>query len=101
MFRPMIYVIIKHLLWSITQVIKLNCNNMDSCYATGVCCYGRLLLCTVSVNIQYNIIMKRITNSYDLKFKYCDVFRVCDPFMTPVYCVWVLLTPTCHVSGFP
>jgi hypothetical protein len=36
---------------------------------------------------------------------YCDVFRVCIPFrhvlLTPVWCVWVLLTPTCHVFGFP
>jgi hypothetical protein len=46
---------------------------MDPCYATGVCCSGQLLICTVSVNIYCNVIMKRITNSYDLKFKYIKI----------------------------
>jgi hypothetical protein len=26
---------------------------------------------------------------------------LCHVFLTPVQCIWVLLTPTCHVSWFP
>jgi hypothetical protein len=42
---------------------------MDPYYAAGVCC-GRILICILTVNLHYNVIMKLITSSYNLKFKY-------------------------------
>jgi hypothetical protein len=67
MSRHIILVIIRHLLGSVTQVIKANFPNMDPYYATGVCCCGRILICRVTVNLHYNAIMKLITNIYNLK----------------------------------
>jgi hypothetical protein len=70
MFRPMIWVIIRHLLWStrITQIINVNCSNVDPYCATGVCCCGWILICKVAVKLHHNVIMKLITSSYNSEF---------------------------------
>jgi hypothetical protein len=43
---------------------------VDQYCATGVCCCGWIVICRVAVNLHYNVIIRLITNSYNLKFKY-------------------------------
>jgi hypothetical protein len=43
---------------------------MDPYYATGVCCCRRIIICRVTVNLHYSVL---ITNGYNLKFKYKNI----------------------------
>jgi hypothetical protein len=67
MFRPMIESSSGTFLSSITQVIEVDCHDMDPYYATGVHCYKGIFICRVGVHLYFNIQIKFITNSYDFK----------------------------------
>jgi hypothetical protein len=67
-----------------TQVIKVNCHDMDPYYATGVCC-EQVLTCREHRS-HSNVLIKLITNSYNLKFKYKSLSIKSKKVLIPQHC---------------
>jgi hypothetical protein len=48
-------------------MIKVNSHDMDPYYATDIYC-KRIYTCRVSIDLYSNILIKFVTNNYDLKY---------------------------------